>query len=355
MKRSLIAIILLVVLALLGGLGAYLYYTKYARTLPPGFASGNGRMEATQVDVATKAPGRVESVLVEEGDFVKRGQIVAQMDVAETTSALHSAEAQAAQARKARDQAAHVIEQRKGEMDLAAKERDRQETLVAKGFASEQKVDQYRTTHLTAMAALAAAESSLAANEAAIRAADAEVERLRRLVEDGTLIAPVSGRVIYRLAEPGEVLAAGGKVFTLLDLSNVYMTIFLPAADAGRLAIGSEARLVLEPVPDRILPATVSFVSARAQFTPKQVETRSERDRMMFRVKLRVPQALVNAHMEQAKTGVTGEGYVRVDPKAQWPAWLDSGLVPMPPLGEEGSETPAPAENDVKKGREVVQ
>lgn len=354
MKRSLLAIILVVVLALLCGAGVYIYYTMYARTLPPGFASSNGRMEATQVDVATKAPGRVESVLVEEGDFVTKGQIVAQMDVAETVAALRSAEAQAAQARKARDQAAHVIEQRKGEMELAAKELGRQETLVTKGFATEQKVDQYRTSHTTAQAALAAAESSLAANEAAIRAADAEVDRLRRLVDDGTLVATVSGRVIYRLAEPGEVLAAGGKVFTLLDLSNVYMTVFLPAADAGRLAIGSEARLVLEPLPDRVLPATVSFVSARAQFTPKQVETRSERDRMMFRVKLRVPQALVNAHLEQAKTGVTGEGYVRVDPDAQWPAWLDAGLAAIPAESDK-APAPAPAEGDVKKDREVVQ
>ncbi|MEP9349126.1 HlyD family efflux transporter periplasmic adaptor subunit [Xanthobacter sp. KR7-225] len=326
MKRTVAILALLAALLGVGGAGAW-YLAARSRTLPPGFASGNGRIEATQVDVATKAAGRVLDVRAEEGDFVQAGQIVAQMDVEETAAALRTADAQAAQARQSRDTATHVVEQRKGELDLAAKELERQETLVAKGFATEQKVDQYRTTKLTAAAALAAAQSSLAASESAIRAAEAEVDRLKRLVADGTLVAPKSGRVIYRLAEPGEVLAAGGKVLTLIDLSDVYMTIFLPASQAGTLALGAEARLLLEPLPDRAVPANVSFVSARGQFTPKQVETQSERDRMMFRVKLRIARTLVEKYLEHVKTGVTGVGYVRLDPKAEWPSWLTSDLV----------------------------
>ena len=326
MKRTLVILVLLLALVGAGGAGAW-YFASRSRTLPPGFASGNGRIEATQVDVATKAAGRVLDVRAEEGDFVQAGQIVAQMDVEETAAALRTADAQAAQARQSRDTATHVVEQRKGELDLAAKELERQETLVAKGFATEQKVDQYRTTKLTAAAALAAAQSSLAASESAIRAAEAEVDRLKRMVADGTLVAPKSGRVIYRLAEPGEVLAAGGKVLTLIDLSDVYMTIFLPASQAGTLALGAEARLLLEPLPDRAVPASVSFVSARGQFTPKQVETQSERDRMMFRVKLRIARTLVEKYLEHVKTGVTGVGYVRLDPKAEWPSWLTSDLV----------------------------
>lgn len=326
MNRMLLVALALIALVGLGGAGAW-YLTSRNHTLPPGFASGNGRIEATQVDVATKAAGRVVDVLAEEGDFVKAGQVVAHMDVEETAAALRTAEAQASQARLSRDTATHVVEQRKGELDLAAKELERQETLVAKGFASEQKVDQYRTAKLTAAAALAAAESSLAASESAIRAAEAEVDRLKRMVEDGTLVAPKAGRVIYRLAEPGEVLGAGGKVLTLIDLSDVYMTIFLPAAQAAALEIGSQARLIVEPLPDRAIPANVSFVSARAQFTPKQVETQSERDRMMFRVKLRVDRELVEKYLNHVKTGVTGVGYVRIDPAAKWPEWLDSDLV----------------------------
>ena len=107
------------------------------------------------------------------------------------------------------------------------------------------------------------------------------------------LKSPIAGRVLYRLAEPGEVLAAGGKVLTVLELTDVYMTIFLPTALAGRIAVGSEARIVLDAVPQYVIPATISFVAARAQFTPKDVETRTEREKLMFRIKVRIDPELL--------------------------------------------------------------
>ncbi|WP_029003576.1 HlyD family secretion protein [Azorhizobium doebereinerae] len=315
---------LVLVLAAAGGGGYYVY--SHRQVLPAGIVAANGRLEATEVDVAAKNAGRVAEVNAEEGDFVRQGQVVAQMDVQETEASLRSAHAQAEQAQRSYEQAKHVVEQRQGELDLAIKELQRDETLLAKGFATQQKVDQERTAKVTAEAALNAAMSAVDAYEAAIRSAKAEEDRLTRQVVDGTLIAPRSGRVLYRLAEPGEVLSAGGKVLTLLDLSDVYMTVFLPASLAGQLAVGADARLLLEPIPDIAIPAKVSFISARAQFTPKQVETQSERDRMMFRAKVRIPSDLVQRYIEQVKTGVTGVAYVRTDPKTAWPGWLESDL-----------------------------
>jgi HlyD family secretion protein len=182
------------------------------------------------------------------------------------------------------------------------------------------------SSRVSTQAGVAAAQSSLAASDWAIRAAQAEVDRLRHQMSDGTLTATRAGRVLFRLAEPGEVLGAGGKVLTLLDLSDIYMTVFLPAGIAGGLAIGTEARLILEPIPDRAIPATVTFISSRAQFTPKQVETQSERDRMMFRIKVSIPTALVERFVTQVKTGVTGIAYIRIDPATPWPDWLQSDL-----------------------------
>ena len=92
----------------------------------------------------------------------------------------------------------------------------------------------------------------------------------------------------YQLARAGEVVAAGAPIVTILDLTDVYMTIFLPAADAGKLSVGDEARIVLDPVPDYVVPAKVSFVAADAQFTPKTVETKDERAKLMFRIKLKI-------------------------------------------------------------------
>src|SRR3546814_15751429 len=90
-----------------------------------------------------------------------------------------------------------------------------------------------------------------------------------------------SDLILFRLAEPGEVLAAGGRVATLLDLTDVYMTVFMPSEVAGRIAVGADARIVLDAASGTPVPGKVSFVSPRAPFTPKEVETRSERDRMM--------------------------------------------------------------------------
>uniref|UniRef100_UPI000AA1736C HlyD family secretion protein n=1 Tax=Desulfosarcina cetonica TaxID=90730 RepID=UPI000AA1736C len=128
---------------------------------------------------------------------------------------------------------------------------------------------------------------------AAIDAVKARIDEIQSFIDDSTLTAPVDGRVLYRLAEPGEVLGAGGRVLTLLDVSDVTMTIFLPTDQAGRVDLGSDARIVLDALPDVVIPARVSFVAPKAQFTPKDVETRTEREKLMFRVKVRIDPELL--------------------------------------------------------------
>ena len=134
------------------------------------------------------------------------------------------------------------------------------------------------------------------------------------------------GRVLYRLAQPNEVLGSGGKVLTIINLGDIYMEIFLPSADAYLTSNGAEARIKLD-ILDIAIPAQVSFVSPESQFTPKQVETESERDKLMFRVKVRIPQALVLSHIDQVKTGVRGVAYIRLTSKqgevpSSWPDFL---------------------------------
>ena len=175
---------------------------------------------------------------------------------------------------------------------------------------------------LTTQAACVAAEAQVAEAEAAIGAAVAETERLQADLKDYVLKAPRHGRVLYRVAEPGEVLAPGGKVLTIIDLTDVYMTFFLPEKKAGKVAMGADARILLDAVPDLVIPAKVSFVAAKAQFTPKYVETRSEREKLMFRVKAQIDPALLKQHEPQVKTGVPGVAYVRLDPNVEWPEYL---------------------------------
>jgi HlyD family secretion protein len=374
--------------------------------LPAGFASGNGRIEAVEYDIATKRPGRIASVTVREGDMVEPGQVLGSMDSRDLEADLKEAEAQSAQTREERrralaavtqrendvrsaaagivqresdrrraeaavaqrrsavERAQAAVLQRESELTLARKELTRTQSLFERDLIARQKLDedltrvettaaalsqeraaarvadgavleaqaqlqmadaallQQRAQHEASLAALAAARIDVDLRAATIVAAAARIERIKTDIVDGILVSPIRGRVLYRLAEPGEVLSAGGKVVTVLELSDVYMTIFLPTAEAGRAAIGAEGRIVLDAAPELIIPAAVSFVAPRAQFTPKEVETRAERDKLMFRVKVRIDPELLARHAERVKTGLPGMAYVRLDPHAEWPEHL---------------------------------
>jgi len=310
-------VIALVLVAALGG--AYAIWRLRAPELPQGLSFGNGRLEATEVDVATKVGGRLASLTPHEGDKVSQGQVVATLDADELTAQWRAAQAQVRQAQQATRAAQAGVSKAESDMALARITLQRSQELVQKGFISGATLDRDRNTQQGALAGLSAARTQVAEAEAATQAAIARGESLSATVNDTTLKAPITGRVLYRLTEPGEVLAAGSKLLTLLNMSDVSMTIFLPAADAGKVAIGSPARIVLDALPEQVLPATVSFVAPRAQFTPKEVETRSEREKLMFRVKVKVDATWLAQHEQITKGGMPGLAYVLTDPQAAWP------------------------------------
>jgi HlyD family secretion protein len=286
----------------------------------------NGRLEAERLDVATKLPGRLKEVLVQEGDAVKVGQVLARMDTAELEAQLHEAEAAANQAERQLDQAVALVAQRQSELTLADQELKRTLALVAKGISTRELEDQRRSARNTAEAVLNSANAQVALAKATIEAAGARVAQIKVNIDDATLTAPRTGRIQYRLALAGEVLAAGGKVLTLLDLGEVYMTIFLPTKEAGRLSLGEEARLVFDAAPQYVVPGYISFVAADAQFTPKFVETKDEREKLMFRAKVQVSREVLAAYPGLVKAGVPGVAYVKVSRQAAWPKRLEVKL-----------------------------
>lgn len=317
-------IMLLALVATAAAIVGWQWWSQRPAPLPVGIAKSNGRLEATTIDVATKLPGRVKEVFVREGDSVEASQPVALMDVAALAAEHRQAEAQRALAGHAVETANATVAQRASELDLAQSTYDRSVELVARGFVSAQKLDTDRAQMLAARASLVAARSRVVEARAAVDAADAAVNRIAADIADARLVAPRAGRVQYRLAQPGEVLGAGGKVVTMLDLADVYMTVFLDAAASGGVAIGDEARIVFDADPRRALPATVSFVAEEAQFTPKAVETTEERQKLVFRVKARLEPQVLEREGARIKAGMPGVAYVRTRPGAPWPAALEA-------------------------------
>jgi HlyD family secretion protein len=287
-----------------------------------GISAGNGRIEADEVDIATKFAGRVAELLVDIGDRVAPGQILARMDTADIEQSLSKSEAQIRQARRAVDEAQANLVQQQTQKTLAEQEMDRARTLLKSGWTTQEIADQRKQGLDGAIAGLNAANARLLASQHALEAAEHDAGYYRVEIADNTLVAPKSGRIQYRLANIGEVLPAGGKVFTMLDLSYVYIDIYLPTLEAGKVKVGADARIVLDAYPEHPIPAKVSFVASQAQFTPKTVETKTERDKLMFRIRLRIDQDRLIAHADAVRSGLPGLAYVRWDPAAEWPASL---------------------------------
>ena len=329
---------LLLVAPAAAGLFGYQYWLKLQTALPDGIASGNGRLEAKLVDASAKEPLRVKEILVDEGSLVRPGQVMVRLDTVTLDAQLAEAKASVATTREQVAVANAAIVRAKSEIALAKIEVERFRKLVPSGAVSRREFDFVVTKLETTTASLAEEEARLAAANEQVEVAQAQVATIRTRIADATLVSPVTGRVLYRLAEPGEVLGPGGKALTIVNLEDVYMEIFLPAEQAASLSIGAEARITVDHDAGREVAAFVSFVSPEAQFTPKEVETKTEREKLMFRVKIQVPKELVGEYIERVKTGVRGVGYVKYNESASWPAWLDDNLLTVPrrsgPLGE---------------------
>lgn len=335
------------IIGLIAVVGAGVWWMLRPAGLPAGFASSNGRIEATEVDIATKIAGRIASIQVKEGQFVHQGDVLARMDtrvlneqrleaaaqIKEAQSAVAAAHALLAQRQSEMLANEATVRQRQAELKASANRHSRSSTLSRSGHVSAQQLDDDRAASESARASLEAANADVSAAKAAIEAARTNIiqaetrveaaqateRRIIADIDDSDLKAPRDGRIQYRIAEPGEVLSAGGRVLSMVDLADVYMTFFLPTEQAGILALGSEVRLILDAAPSLPIPANVSFVASVAQFTPKTVETRDERLKLMFRVKARIPPELLAENLEYVKTGLPGMAYVRLDSQQPWP------------------------------------
>jgi len=351
--------VLWAILALAVGAAGYLIWQRFQpQGLPTSIAGSNGRIEATEIDIAAKLAGRIAEIQAREGDFVRTGAVLVRMDTSVLEAQRREAQAQLQQAKvnveTARSQVAQresekstaeaVVAQREAELVATKQRLSRAEQLVKQGWATQQRLDDDRAAFESAQAAVTAARAQVASADAAlatarsqvlqaeseVEAAHATIERIQADIDDSILRAPRDGRIQFLVAQPGEVVQAGGRVLNMIDLTDVYMTFFLPTEQAGRVAIGAEARIIIDAAPQYVIPARISFVSDVAQFTPKEVETAEERQKLMFRLRAKIDQDLLEKYLTQVKTGLPGMAYVKIGPQAEWPPQLQTRLPEAP-------------------------
>jgi HlyD family secretion protein len=320
---------LLLLLAVGVGGAAYWWFHR-APLLPPGIAYGNGRLEADEIDIDTKFAGRILQLYVDEGDVVKAGQVVAVMDTRDLHAQQRQYEQVVREAQHELDQAKANYVNQQAVVKFDQQEVNRSTFLVPRGYATQETLDQQKQALASAIATLNADAAAIAAADHAVAAATHQVQYYTVNIADNTLVAPKDGPIEYRVANVGEVLPAGGKVFTMLDASYVYMDIYLPTEEAGRVRIGSEARIVLDAYPDHVIPAHVVFVASQAQFTPKTVETKEERDTLMFRIRVRIDPDRLTGLERIVRSGLPGVAYVLTDRSTVWPKSLQQSPPPRP-------------------------
>mgnify|MGYP003357386126 CR=1 FL=1 len=313
--------LVLVAALALAGVAWYVHRAHSAKALPAGFAQSNGRLELERLDVASLYPGRVQAVLVDEGSEVKAGDVLAELSSATSSSRLAAAQAQKQRAQEASSRADAEIKAYEQQLRVAQLELDNAQKLRGESLVSDAEVSKRRAARDGAAASVKAARAARAEAYAAVSGAQALINEAASANDDMLIRSPKAGRVEYKLAEVGNVIAAGSKVVSLLDPGNVSMSIFLPNAQMIPLKVGDEARIVLDGL-DAVWPARISFIATNAQFTPKSVETTNEREKLMFKVKLRVPPETALQYQRLLKGGMTGNGYVRTDAAQAWPAQL---------------------------------
>ena len=346
-------VLLAVLLAAAAGGGWWLYQQQESTALPDFVFHSNGRLELNRLDVASLYPGRVERVLVAEGDAVKANEVLVDLSSAQSSGQLAAAQAatlraaelvqraragvtqaQQAVARADAEIAAYRQQQKVAKLELDNAKQMRREDLVSASELAKRQADFERATasvkaaqaaRAEAQAAVAQGQAAVAEAEAGVKQATAQADTAASADADMAIRSPLTARVEYRLVEPGTVIGAGSRVISLLDPADVSMNVFLPNATVGGLRVGDEARLVLDGI-DAVFPAQVSFIASEAQFTPKAVETADEREKLVFRVKLKVPAEVAQRYDRLLKGGMTGDGYVRRDSSQAWPLALEVRL-----------------------------
>jgi len=346
----------------------FVFFSKLGNGIPEGLIPVNGRIEGTTITVAAKYPGRVQEVLVHEGDKVQAGQVMAKLEDAEVQARLRQGEAAVA-AMRAQLQAAEqglgmskqslpmtastaeanyrrmqamydqaLAAKKQMEIDLARIRR-----LVEKGTIQRHQLEQMQLRYDSTVSQLAAAQQGVAAAKKQFEQArvaqgqvgvqaeqlealrhqiaqtEAGLDQVRIMIDNMTIKAPANGTVVTKLIEPGELAAQGTPLFEVIDMDHLYLQAYAPEPYIGKIARGQEAQIYVDAYPDKPFPAELRYIASTAQFTPREVQTTTDRVKLVYEVKLYLKENPNGA----LTPGMPADGVIRWKPDVKWekPKW----------------------------------
>lgn len=300
MKRAIPLLVLLVATSL------YVYFGRIvpSRRYDP-VVRGFGTIEATEVVISSKLVARVLEIKVAEGDHVKSGDLLVRLQCDEPEARLAQAQAQfeqtqalAAQVAMAEQQARAQVAPLKTQNSLAAKERERASSLFQSAGATQRALDQADTAFQSSNEQIKAGGLAVEVAARGARVAIAQVNVAEKAlalaqtqVDECTLKAPIAGVVLTKSKEPGELVLPGAALLKIGDLTEVHTWIYVPNEEIGRVRVGQEVKLEADTYQDKIFNGKVSRIKEEAEFTPKSIQTKEDRTRLVFGVKVAIPNA----------------------------------------------------------------
>lgn len=332
-------IVVVVFLALFIGVGVFVYYSQ--RGEKEGGMYYSGTIEATDSNLSFQIPGHVTEVFAREGQAVEKGQELARLDQAEFASRLEQAKAGLDRAVRAKAQLEENLDLYQGSLPAevrraeagvgaaqntledAKRNADRYEELFSRGVVSQRERDSVKLNYDNAFskleearAVLKAAKSNLKRIDSTrrdIEGADAQIALAKAALDQAgiqlgytRLVSPYAGVIVSRNVEPGEVVSPGREVFTLSDLSRVDLKIFVDETDIGQVRPGQKVKVTVDSFPGKFFHGTVSYISPEAEFTPKVIQTKKERVKLVYLVKVSLP----NPRFE-LKTGMPADAFLQ--------------------------------------------
>ena len=300
-------LLVLFIVAIFCSIGFFEYKNFFAKN-NDNIITGNGRVEAREVAVSAKFGGKIVELKVNEGDYVKKDQLLAVIDSRALEADIEAQKAKSNEILKQISAVDAEINATNSDITFYTKELNRTKALIKQNFASQLELDKNNNTLDKTKAKL----NSLIANKNSLQASYksllATIKAQEINLSDMKIYSPINGVVLYKLVENGEMISNGSRMFIMYNPDDLYMTIYMPSENAGQVKLGEKATVKLDAYKNKTFPATITFIADNAEFTPKEVETQKERQKLVFRVKLTFDD---NSNRE-AKPGMPGDGYIEI-------------------------------------------
>lgn len=319
--RILLLILLVIAIAVVSHLVTNWRYI----TMGSNIERSNGRMEAESYDVSAMYPGRLEKLYVKEGDLVKKDEPMALISSTDQKNQLLIAENQATGLQSKLRQIEAKAEAARSKLELSKLQYTNAVSLSKQNLISPTELKMKKIQLDADKALLAEAQAGVDEVRNGIKEADLQITRLKDVIGEFELLSPANGKVEQSILDEGSIVPQGGRVFTVTREDEYHINVFYPTNVASQLKVGDEARVMVDGI-DKVFPATVDFVDNKTQFTPKFVETKNERAKFMFKVKVKIDPKVVAAYEGILKSGIPADAYVNVDPSKGFPSFLNDNL-----------------------------